>query len=428
MKEIFLMYLWENKLIKPGLFTMDGRKIEVLFPGTKNSHSGPDFLDGRIRIGDEIWAGHIEMHVNASDWYNHRHNSDKAYDNVILHVVYQADKATYTTLGHPIPVVALQGFFDETLLLRYRKFVDSQNWIACEKSAGNVQRFTWLSWLDRMIVERLEMKVEEIILMVDESGNDWEEVFYRRLMASFGFKVNESPFQRLSQLLPFQLLLRHADQKLQLEALLYGVAGMLEEKFEDDYPLQLKKEFEFLQNKYQLRKLNASQWRFMRMRPSNFPTLRIAQMADLIAREGRVFSRILAAETVDEIKNLMKLVASVYWDDHFQFDKKSKGKPKKLGDEGINLIMINAITQVLFAYGHFHSLEAVKEKALMLLEALPAENNSIVRKFDETGIKSSQALQSQALIHLKNHYCNARRCLECRIGQLLVRTGEDFVS
>ena len=422
MKEIFLSYIWENRLLSSGLSTTDGQEIEVMYPGIKNTNAGPDFLNARIRIGDAVWAGNVELHVNASDWYSHRHNTDKGYDNVILHVVYQADKATFTTVGHSIPTVQLKGFFDENLLLRYRSFIDSKTWIACQKSVTRVQRFTWLSWLDRMIVERLEFKVEEVLHVFEQTGNDWEETLYRRMMSNFGFKVNDEPFLRLGRMLPFQLLLRHSNQVFQLEALLFGVAGFLQQPFSDEYPLKLKKEFDFLQKKYELSQMNPEQWRFMRMRPSNFPTIRIAQMAALINKSQRVFSRITEANSIEEIKALFDVYASEYWDNHFQFERYTAGNRKHLGQDAVDLILINTIVQVLFAYGIYHTNETYKDKALMILETLDAENNEIIRKFSALGVNSTHALQSQALLHLRKNYCNPKRCLECRIGQLLIRS------
>ncbi len=422
MKEIFIAYLWENRLYQHNLRTVEGKSLEVLYPGSRNTDAGPDFLQARIRIGDEVWAGHVELHVNASDWYSHRHDADKGYDNVILHVVYQADKKVYTTSGSPVETLELKGKFDETLLLRYRRFLDSRNWIACEKQLPDVQRFTLLSWLDRMIVERLEWKVNEVLALFEKTGNDWEETLYRRLMLNFGFKVNNAPFLSLAEKLPFQLLLRHADQPLQLEALLFGVAGLLNETYQDAYPKTLLKEFEFLKHKYTLPQMDASQWRFMRMRPANFPTIRLSQMAAIVHQNKRMFAALLETKSVEEIRGLFEVRASDYWNTHFQFDKVSKHTPKHLGKTSTDLILMNGISQVLFACGHHHQQEPIKEKAMMLLESLDSEDNSIIRGFAAMGVVATNALQSQALLQMKQQYCDARRCLECRIGQLLVKS------
>lgn len=424
MKEIFIIYLWEHRLMCSELRTTDGNAIEILHRGTRNYNAGPDFLNARIRINEMVWAGNVEMHVNASDWYKHSHDADKSYDTVVLHVVYEADKATFTSEGKPIPTLSLKGCFDESLLLRYRDFLDSKQWIACQKSVSSIQRFTWLSWLDRLIVERLENKVGELLQLFEKTGNDWEETFYRRLTSGFGFKVNDMAFAQLAQKLPFNLLLRHADNLMQLEALLFGMAGMLNVSFNDTYPLQLQREFNFLKQKYELTPMNVEQWRWMRMRPANFPSLRLSQLAALIHQNHRMFATFLDAPSIENILPKLQVFASPYWDNHFQFDKLSEGSRKNLGKDAIQLLIINVIVQVFFAYGVFHNNETIKDRAFMLLESIDAENNQIIQQFANLGVVANDALQSQALLQLKKEYCDPKRCLECRIGQLLIKSDE----
>ncbi len=426
MKEIFIAYLWENRLFDRTIQTTDGKTIEVVYPGTRNADAGPDFLNARIRIDDTLWAGNVELHVNASDWYNHRHERNVAYDTVVLHVVYNADKQVYTSTGVAIPTLEIKDRFDTALLLRYRRFQDSRNWMACQNVVADVQRFTWLSWLDRMIVERLEFKVEEVLQLFEQTGNDWEETMYQRLMRNFGLNVNDAPFAHLARKLTFQLLLKHSGNLFQLEAILFGVAGMLSREFADDYPLRLKKEYFFLKQKYNLAELHDSEWRFMRMRPSNFPTIRLSQLAALIHQNQRMFSRFLHAGSAGDIKPKFEVTASSYWDDHDMVDKKVKGTTKRFGRETIDLMLINSVAQVLFAYGIHNNQNEPKDKALMLLENIEAENNAIIRKFNELGIGAANALQSQAMLHLRKQYCTSKRCLECRIGQLLIRTEEGY--
>ncbi len=422
MKEVFILYLWENKLLIPELLTIDNKDISILHPGTPNYDAGPDFLNARLKIDDTLWAGNVEIHVNASDWYKHHHDADKAYDNVILHVVYEADKQVYDSTQKPIPTLEIKNAFDTSILLRYRSFIDSRRWIACESMLNKVQRFTWLSWLDRLIAERLEIKTELIFELLHSTGNDWESCFYQLLVKNFGFKVNQQAFEQLARMLPLKILLKHRDQLFQLEALLHGVAGLLEADFKDEYPQNLKKEFQFLAKKYQLNTMNASQWRFMRMRPVNFPTIRIAQLAALIHKHGNLFSKIRFAENSAQIAKLLKVEASDYWTNHFQFDKESIGKTKKLGDDAIKLILINTVVQALFAYGKLHEDVVLQEKALLLLEDLEPENNSLIRQFENAGLQASNALHTQSLLYLHQNYCKPKRCLECRVGHVLMKS------
>ncbi len=423
MKEIFIHYLWENKLLTPTLETTNGEPLQLLHPGRRNEDAGPDFLDARIKIGDTLWAGNVEIHLSASDWYKHGHDQDKAYDNVILHVVYQADKEVFSAIRKAIPTLEVKGKFDPSILLRYRSFIDSKSWIACENQLSEVQRFTWLGWLDRMIIERLELKVASLFQLQHQNTGDWEETFYRTLLANLGFKVNTVPFEQLARLLPFKLLLKHRDNLFQLEALLFGTAGLLEKDFKDEYPSQLKKEFGFLAEKYQLKTVKPELWRFMRMRPANFPTIRLAQLAAMIHQHGSLFSQVLHCENPESLFALFQVEASTYWNNHFQFDKTSDGKPKRIGESSIELLLINTVAQILFAYGKYQNNETTMEKAMMLLESIEPENNQIINKFSERGITASNALQSQALLHLRTHYCLPRRCLECRIGHVLMKSG-----
>lgn len=421
MREVFILYLWENKLLAPTLFTTDKQSVTVLHPGRANHDAGPDFLNARIKIGETIWAGNVEIHVIASDWYKHHHDADKAYDNVILHVVYEADKQIYTSTKLAIPTLEIKNSFDTSILLRYRAFIDSKRWIACENMIKDVQRFTWLSWLDRMIAERLEHKTSLIFTLLQQLNNDWESCFYQLLVKNFGFKVNQTAFEQLGRMLPLKVLLKHRDQLFQLEALLFGVAGLLDGAFEDDYPNKLQKEFQFLASKYDLSTMKASQWRFMRMRPVNFPTIRIAQLAALIHHHGSLFSKIRFAENNKQISAVFELKASDYWTTHYQFDKQSGNTAKKIGSDAIRLLMINTVVQMLFAYGKYHADTAQQEKALMLLEYLEPENNSLIDKFEKVGLKPANALQTQALIYMYQSYCKPKRCLECRIGHVLMK-------
>lgn len=420
MNEFFLIYLWEQKLLRLPLQTTTGQTVEIIFPGIRNHDAGPDFEQARIRLDNTLWAGSIEMHIHASDWYNHRHDADPAYDNVVLHVVFQEDKKIYDKARNLLPTIEVQNRFDENLLLNYRRFTDSRAWLPCHRLAATVQRFTWLSWLDRMATERLEYKTQAVLALAESCGFDWDETFWRLLLSNLGFKVNQEAFARLAELIPFNLMLRHADQLVQLEALLLGVAGMLESSFEEEHLVRLQKEFAFLKAKYNLRMMNTASWKFMRMRPANFPSVRLAQAAMLIHRHGRLFAKVMD-EAPDQLSILFSVAAGEYWNTHYRPGEPSSNKPKKLGQDAISLILINTVSPMLFAWGIVHNNEQKKDKAFMLLEALAPENNQLTRRFSEAGIKASNALHTQALMHLHRHYCASRQCLECRIGNLLIR-------
>ena len=416
MREEFLYYVWENRLIDKTLQTTEGESVEVVATGYRNTNSGPDFLEAKIQIGDKLWAGHVEIHVKSSDWKRHGHQTDKAYQNVILHVVYEHD-----TKVNDIPTLELKGHFDETLFANYQRFISSQGWIPCEKSIAQVPVFTRLSWLDRMAVERLEGKSESVNKILETNQFDWEDALYKLLMRYFGLKVNNEAFEYLATILPFKTLLKHADNLLQVEAMLMGCAGFLEDDFTEEYPLLLKREFAVMKAKFNLLTMHAERWKFMRMRPSNFPTIRLAQMAQLIHKNGCLFSKIREAKNAVEVRALLDVKASEYWETHYRFETTSESKPKHLGDATADILIINAVVPLLFCYGKLHKDESVCETALQFLEETKAEDNAIIRHFAQCGIYTENAMQSQALLHLYNMYCKRKRCLECRLGNVLLK-------
>ena len=415
MREEFLYYIWENRLTDKDLKTTEGESVEVVATGYRNTDSGPDFLEAKIQIGDKLWAGHVEIHVKTSDWNRHGHQSDKAYKNVILHVVYENDMQV-----NDIPTLELKGRFDESLFAQYQKLISSKNWIPCQKSIAKVPVFTRLSWLDRMAVERLESKSETVTKILEANQFDWEDALYKLLMRYFGLKVNNEAFETLANLLPFKTLLKHADNLLQLEAMLYGCAGFLENDFTEDYPLLLKREFSVMKAKFNLLTMPAERWRFMRMRPSNFPTIRLAQMAQLIHKNGCLFSKIREAKNGDEVKTLFDVKVSVFWETHYRFGVTTESKPKHLGETTADVLIINAVTPLLFCYGKLHKDESICDKAMHFLEETEAEDNAIIRHFISCGITAQNAMQTQGLLHLYSYFCKRKRCIECRIGNVLL--------
>ena len=415
MREEFLYYLWENRLTDKDLKTTEGEAIDIVATGYRNTNSGPDFLEARIQIGDKLWAGHVEIHVKSSDWNRHGHQTDKAYQNVILHIVYEND-----TQVNDIPTLELKGHFDKTLFANYQRFISSKSWISCEKTITQVPVFTRLSWFDRMAVERLESKSETVTKILESNQFDWEDALYKLLMRYFGLKVNNEAFETLSNILPFKTLLKHADNLLQVEAMLMGCAGFLKEDFMEEYPLLLKREFAVMKAKFNFLTMPAERFKFMRMRPSNFPTIRLAQMAQLIHKNGCLFSKILEAKNTVEVKALFDVATSEYWETHWRFGVPAESKLKHLGDTTADVLIINAVAPLLFCYGKLHKDESACETAMQFLEETEAEDNAIIRHFATCGIKAENAMQTQALLHLYNMYCKRKRCLECRIGNVML--------
>ena len=416
MREAFLYYIWENRLIDKQLQTTEGESVDIVATGYRNTDSGPDYLEAKIQIGDKLWAGHVEIHVKSSDWNRHGHQTDKAYHNVVLHVVYENDAKV-----NDIPTLELKGRFDETIFAHYQTFISSKNWIPCEKTIAQVSPFTRLSWLDRMAVERLESKAATVTKLLEANQFDWEDALYKLLMRYFGLKVNNEAFEYLSNILPFKTLLKHADNLLQVEAMLFGCAGFLEKDFDDEYPNLLKREFAVMKAKFNLLTMPEERWKFMRMRPSNFPTIRLAQMTQMIHRNGCMFSKIKEAKDATEIKALFDVEASAYWETHWRLGTPSEPKPKHLGETTADVLIINAVAPLLFCYGRLHKDDKFCENALQFLEATSAEDNAILRHFAQCGITAQNAMQSQALLHLYNIYCKRKRCLECRLRNVILR-------
>ena len=415
MKEEFIYYLWENRLLDLELKTTDGEEISVLSVGNRNFNSGADYVNARIKIGGVLWAGQVEIHVRASDWFRHKHQYDDNYNSVILHVVYECDTDLLK-----IPTLEIKGKYDESLFHNYKNFVSSKNWIPCGECIGGIQDFTLVSWLDRMSIESLENECKNLDLELKRNNVDWEQTFYQRLLRYFGMKVNNDSFEYLSKVLPLKVLLKHIDNELYVEAMMFGCSGFLSLDFADEYPSLLKREFQMLKSKFGLKVMPVSNWKFLRLRPPNFPTIRIAQITRLIVKNGNMFSKVKDAGDMQEITNLFDVEIDSYWDNHFLFDKASRRCAKKtLGKTAVDSIIINAVLPMMFYYGHYHSLESYKEKAMSFLEQMDAEDNVIIRSFMNVGVTFKNAFQTQAALYMYKHYCRRRRCLECRIYLML---------
>lgn len=424
--EEFLQYIWENNLFySKDLVTSEGEKLEVIKTGTRNSDAGPDFFNAKIKIGNTVWAGNVEIHKKASDWFRHDHQNDKKYRNIILHVVETADHKIYRENDEEIPLLVLN--YPENYKNNYQRLLEAQTWIACEEQFFRLDPMLIRLGFNRLMIDRLEQKTGEIAERLKSNNHNWNETFYQVLARIFGFKVNAVPFELLAKALPLGILAKHKNNLLQLEALIFGTSGLLnEELLGDEYYLKLRQEYTFLYKKYDLKIIEAHLWKFMRLRPVNFPTIRMAQLAALIFCSSGLFSKITEIDKIDELKELFRVKASSYWKSHYRFNKTAaKSHPVELGESSVNSLIINVVVPFLFVYGEMQDKHFLKNRALEFLEQLPSENNSIIKKWNGLGITARSAFESQALLQLKNMYCSKKKCLNCQIGNKLVKTIAD---
>lgn len=421
MTEPLLQYIWQFRYFNTGsLTTVEGETVQILFPGNLNQHQGPDFSDAKIKIGKTTWAGTVELHLKTSDWNKHHHQNDKNYRTVILHVVWENDLPAGRL---SVPVLELKSRVSKILLTRYNELMQSRYFIPCENNLSGVSDLVWKSWKDRLTIERMLRKSAWVESYLQQNRFHWEETFWWMLARNFGMKVNAPAFEQIARSLPVNLLAKHKNQLHQIEALLLGQAGLLQKKFTEDYGQMLQREYQFLQNKYRLKKIQEPV-HFLRMRPGNFPSIRLAQLAVLIVRSSHLFSKIREATNVEEIKNRLNVTAHDYWHYHYRLDEPSSYKKKNTGAAMTENILINTICPVLFAWGNYHDKPEYKNKALHWLENLAPENNSLTRGFQRLGVENKNASDSQALIELKNEYCNKKRCLECAVGNAILKTGQ----
>ena len=420
MKEDFLQFIWKHGLfLSKDMKTSDGKPVEIISGGLPNLDSGPDFFNARIRIEDTVWAGNIEIHQKSSHWFQHQHHTDAAYENVILHVVEMHDKPVQVK-NHDLPTLEIN--YPRKIKENYEQLISSEKWISCEERIVEFDPFLIRMWFSSLMIERLEGKTNDILSLLNQNKNNWNETFYQLLARNFGMKTNALPFEMLAKSLPIQTISKHKNDLFQIEALLFGQSGLLNESLlGDDYYLSLRNEYSYLYKKYGLSGIEAYLWKFMRLRPINFPTIRIAQLAMLIHRSSALFSHILEAENLNDVRKLFDVKASEYWDSHYRFNKISEeNKPKVLGDTAINNLIINTIVPMLFVYGDLHLDQSMKDRALQLLEELPPESNQIIRKWEELGIQGRSAFETQALLQLKNSYCVNKKCLNCQLGARII--------
>ena len=416
-----MQYVWKHRLWRSeDMVTNTGKKVRVVDPGLLNTDAGPDFFNAKIEIDGHMWVGNVEMHYRATDWKRHHHDSDKAYDSVILHVVAKDDAPVRRTNGELIPQLVLE--VSPQFNADYASLVGATIEVPCATKIKQVPHLTIVEWVEGLAFERLHGKVERIHQLLDSFNGSWEDVCYVTLARNFGFGINNDAFERLARRTPLRLLGKHSDSVLQIEALLFGQAGMLDAQKPgmDSYYNQLCTEYAFLSNKFQLTPMEKESWKLFRIRPQNFPYRRIAMLAQFIEGGFRMMNRILEAEGEKEMRALFEVELSGYWSKHYTVGKPNERATSTLSRSSTDIILINTVAPLLYAYGELTGNYEMTDKAIKLLEDLRAESNSIVSHFVAYGIDCPDALTSQALVQLKREYCDARKCIYCKIGHHLL--------
>ena len=416
MDESFLHYIWKFlKFNVKNLKTTENLPLTILDPGGHNLDSGPDFEQARIKIDSIEWAGHVEIHVQSSDWEKHKHHLDKTYDNVVSHVVWENDKQVHIH-SEPIPTLELKGRIEQSSIRDYNNFISTNKEIVCSDSLNLISKMTFNSMLDRVAVERLEKKGKRILKILSTNHNDWEATTYICLAQNFGFSTNKDSFRRLVESLPFQVISKYFGSIRSLEALLFGQAGFLEDP-KDSYQDALHKEYQFLKSKHQLEsKLQRSNWKFSKIRPSNFPTVRLAQFASILSTRDHLFSKLITISNAKDLSNLFRTSPSDYWKTHYDFGKKIERRPVKIGNSSIDNVMINTIAPLLAAYRTYSGTQEYLDLAISILEHTKPESNRITKKWERTDQQPQHAFDSQALIELYTSYCSHKKCLNCNVG------------
>ena len=422
MNEDFLQYVWRYKMFsKVDFKTTDNAHLSIIKSGLHNKNAGPDFLNAQLKIDGQTWIGNVEIHLKASDWYLHNHEKDLNYDAVILHVVWENDVDIYMKNNKPIPTLVLKNFIDETVLNKYKNlFLAPTTWLPCKNAISTVDKFIFNNWKERLFFDRLERKSEEINTLLQEKNNNFEAVLFQLLIKNFGLKVNGNSFLRLAQSVDYSVIKKLSFHANQLAALLFGQAGFLEEETEDDYQKELRKEYDYLKHKFKLNHIPKNEFSFFRMRPNNFPTIRIAQLVALFHKHQNLFSKLVTIDNLEEFYELFTVVVNPFWQTHYNFDSISKKSPKKITTSFVDLLIINTIIPLQFLYQKSRG-EVDEEFFLVLLKKMKPEKNSIISKFFEIGVSSKNAFDTQALLELKNNYCAPKRCLECAIGNTILK-------
>ena len=421
MQEDFIHYLWKYKKFDiKKIETTEREPIRVISVGTHNLNTGPDFFAAQLKIGEQIWAGNVEIHKKSSDWFVHHHEKDPNYDNVILHVVWEHDIEIHRKDSTLIPTLELKAFVNPEALNAYKMlFNTTQKWINCDTRFNAIDSFVMSSWLERLYFERLERKSLAVYELLKLSKNDWEAVLFMSLARNFGLKVNGDSFFSLANSFDFSIVRKLQSQPIALEALFYGQAKLLDEVSEAPYFMQLKKEYQFLKQKFNLSNNVILPIQFFRLRPLNFPTIRLSQLAALYQKRTHLFSQIIEAETLEALYAIFNVKASLFWETHYTFNKVSKPVKKKLSKAFIDLLLINTIIPIKYSYAKQQG-KTINNVLIHLIEQIASEKNSIINKFNSLKPVSKSALQSQGLIQLKTEYCDKNKCLQCAIGNAIL--------
>lgn len=420
--EQLLHYIWKYRLYRPsGLTTTQGDTLEIIDPGLENTDAGPDFFNAKIRINGTVWAGSVEIHQKASDWLAHGHSADKAYGNVILHVVETDDGTVFRQNGEAIPQLVLP--IPEQVIDNMEWLLTRDSPVACLERLPAIDPVFRLQWMDALLAERLERKTDDILHWLDLYQKDWNEVFYILLCRNFGFGVNSDAFERLARSLPLKCILKQRPSASQVEALFLGQAGLLNDSNGNrhHYYRLLQQEYSFLRKKYGLEPLEPHIFRNLRLRPDATPHIKLVELAAIWIRHDTLFSSVLSARTPRELKDFFRVPASAFWDTHYNFLRPSPHRKKQLGENALNMLLINTVVPLMFAYGLYHQMDEHKARALRLLASIPPEQNSIISLFSQVGMKPRNAGDTQALIQLKRNYCEQKKCLYCRLGFQLLK-------
>ncbi|MCF6130839.1 DUF2851 family protein [Flavobacterium wongokense] len=421
MKEDFLHYIWQYKKFDfSNLATVAGESITIQKCGSYLQQCGPDFFNAQIIIGSQKWAGNVEIHVRSSDWYLHHHEDDSNYENVILHVVWKYDMPVFRKDNSEIPVLEIRQYIPNEILENYHSLITSKNWIYCENQIVAIDSFVLENWLERLFLERLERKSISVQELLSVTENDWEAVLFCMLAKNFGLNTNGETFLKIAKSVPFSIIRKESLEAANLESLLLGRADLFPMDIQDNYTKDLKKRFDYIIQKYQLKRIIVEPVQFFKHRPDNFPTIRLAQLAMVYQKEPNLFSKLIAARSLEELYQLFEVSTADYWQTHYQFDKESPKKKKQLSKSFIDLLIINTIIPIQFAYAKSQGKE-ISEFLLALLKQVTAEKNTIVGKFSDFGIKAKNAFETQSLLQLKNEYCDKNKCLQCALGIQLLK-------